>query len=145
MKKVRFGAGKYNGFGGKVGDKPEFAGETIEEALIREGKEEFGITIEDFENRGSVDFVFPKNPDWGQLVHIFVCKKWKGEPTESEEMKPGWFKLNEIPYEKMWDDDKYWLPRILAGETINANFDFNVEGKVTKYEIKTISKAPETK
>ncbi len=143
MKKVRFGAGKYNGFGGKVGDKPEFANETIEEALVREGEEEFGIIIKDFENRGFVDFVFPENPGWGQLVHVFVCKKWEGEPTESEEMRPEWFKVNEIPYDKMWEDDKYWLPKVLNGENIEAEFEFDKENKIVKQRVETVRRAVE--
>jgi len=32
---------------------------------------------------------------------------------ETEEMKPEWFSIDEIPYDKMWDDDSYWMPRIL--------------------------------
>ena len=136
MKKRGFGEGKYNGFGGKVGDKEEFKNETIEEALVREGKEEFDIIIEKFEKMGEIFFIFPNNPDWDQVVHIFICRKWKGEPTESEEMRPEWFKLAEIPYEKMWDDDKYWLPKVLEGQKIKANFAFDDDGKVIKQKIK---------
>jgi len=32
---------------------------------------------------------------------------------ESEEIKPFWFDLENIPYKKMWEFDKHWLPRIL--------------------------------
>jgi hypothetical protein len=28
-------------------------------------------------------------------------------------MKPYWFLLNEIPYDKMWEDDKIWLKEVL--------------------------------
>jgi hypothetical protein len=28
-------------------------------------------------------------------------------------MKPEWFSIDEIPFDKMWEDDKYWMPRIL--------------------------------
>ena|SRR5258708_4306860 len=136
MKKRGFGEGKYNGFGGKVGDKEEFKNETIEEALVREGKEEFDIIIEKFEKMGEIFFIFPNNPDWDQVVHAFICRKWKGEPTESEEMRPEWFKLAEIPYSEMWDDDKYWLPKVLEGQKIKANFAFDDDGKVIKQKIK---------
>ena len=145
LKKVRFGAGKHNGFGGKVGDKDEFKGETVEEALVREGQEEFGITIEDYKKVGVITFVVPHNPDWDQVVHVYTATKWDREPTESEEMKPIWFKLNEIPYELMWDDDQYWLPRVLGGEVIEARFEFDDKDKVYKHEIRTVKATPERK
>jgi hypothetical protein len=28
-------------------------------------------------------------------------------------MKPEWFDIEKIPYDKMWDDDIIWLPRVL--------------------------------
>lgn len=138
LKKVRFGAGKYNGFGGKVGDKPEFEDETIEEALVREGKEELDITIKDYKKAGEIAFVFPDKAEWGQIVHVFICKGWEGEAKESEEMRPEWFKLTEIPYEKMWDDDKYWLPKVLDGDFVRAKFKFNNEGEVISHEIRVL-------
>lgn len=138
MKKRGFGVGKYNGFGGKVGDKEEFKNETIEQALVREGQEELEIVINDFEKRGVITFKFPLNPEWEeQVVHVFTSRNWKGEPKESEEMRPEWFKLSEIPYERMWDDDKYWLPRILEGENIEAEFEFDKKGEVAKHNVRT--------
>lgn len=142
FKKVRFGAGKFNGFGGKVGDKPEFRDESVEEALIREGQEEFDITIKDYEKRGELTFIVPEKPEWDQIVHVFICTKWEGIPKESEEIRPEWVKLDKIPYDKMWDDDKYWLPKVLSGENITGHFVFSVEGKVLKQEIK-LNKSPE--
>jgi 8-oxo-dGTP pyrophosphatase MutT (NUDIX family) len=145
MKKRGFGVNKYNGFGGKVGDKEEFKNESIEEALMREGQEEFGITIQGFERRAEMLFTFPSKPEWDQVVYIFICRKWKGDPQESEEMKPEWFKLDKIPYEKMWDDDKYWLPRILKGEVITAEFQFSDNGKVMHHEIRSVGRKIERK
>lgn len=134
MKKRGFGEGKYNGFGGKVGDKEEFEGESVEESLKREAWEEFGIEITNFEKMGEISFLFPDKPDWDQKVFVFICSKWNGIAKESEEMKPFWFNLDQIPYEKMWDDDKYWLPRVLNGEKIRAEFAFDEHGKVLKHK-----------
>lgn len=53
MKKRGFGAGRWNGFGGKVRD-----GETIEEAARREMEEEAGIQPSTFERVGVIDFEF---------------------------------------------------------------------------------------
>ena len=50
------------------------------------------------------------------MVHIYTTEVWNGEPVESEEMKPYWYKVEDIPYDRMWEDDKYWLPKVLNGE-----------------------------
>ncbi len=138
LKKRGFGVNKYNGFGGKVGDKPEFKDETVEKSAEREGQEEFGITIKSLQKVGEICFNFPQNEGWGQIVHVFLCTNWEGNPQESEEMKPVWFKISDIPYGQMWDDDKYWLPKVLNGKKIKASFEFDKEGTVTKQEIQVI-------
>ena len=66
--------------------------------------------------------------DWDRFVSVFVSERWEGKPAESEEMAPEWFALDKIPYEKMWVDDTFWLPQVLAGKTINAAFHFSNDG-----------------
>ena len=101
MKKRGHGEGKWNGFGGKVEE-----GETIEEAARRETKEEVGIEVLKMRKLGILEFEY--QDDSGNMeVHIFYAKEFKGNPTESEEMKPRWFDVDEIPYNQMWADDKY--------------------------------------
>lgn len=126
MKKRGFGVGKWNHCGGKVQD-----GETILQAAVREIKEEIGILVSenDADRIGHVDFYFKDKPEWNQKMHIFLIKNWTGEPVESEELKPRWFSLNEIPYDNMWADDKHWLPMVLAGKKLEGRFDFINEGK----------------
>ena len=108
MKKRWFGAGWYNGVGGKV-EKWE----TIQQAMIREAKEEISIDILDLEYIWVLNFYFDENQDWNQSVYVYFIKKYNWEIQESEEMKPYWFSLKEIPYDKMWEDDKIWLKWVL--------------------------------
>jgi 23S rRNA (cytosine1962-C5)-methyltransferase len=132
-KKTGFGKGKYTGFGGKV--EP---GESVIAAARRELAEETGIhvPIENLLPIGVLTFVFPKQPGWDQEVHVFRLDSWHGEPLESEEMKPDWFNIDEIPYDRMWDDGRYWLPAILAGKTYTARFTFRDDNAtVEKVEI----------
>ncbi|HUW72116.1 MAG TPA: hypothetical protein VMV66_02950 [Candidatus Humimicrobiaceae bacterium] len=53
-------------------------------------------------------------------------------------MKPKWFKIDEIPFNQMWPDDKFWLPRILRGEKLKGKFVFNQGELIDSYKIKTI-------
>jgi len=92
MKKRGFGAGRWNGFGGKLHE-----GETIEEAAKREVLEETGLTVEELSKRGVVDFEFENDPTILE-VHIFRIEKYAGEPAETEEMRPQWFTVDEIPF-----------------------------------------------
>jgi len=131
MKKRGFGIGKWNGVGGKVEN-----GEEIINAVIRETKEEIGVLAKEPKQVGILHFKFPYKPEWDQDVHLFLVKNWQGEPKESEEMAPSWFAFNEIPYSKMWDDDKFWLPRILSGEKIEADFIFKDGEIISQHNIR---------
>jgi 8-oxo-dGTP diphosphatase len=121
MKNRGFGKDKYNGFGGKVE-----TGETIENAAARELREECGIvvTLDDLTRAAHLEFFFPAQPDWNQAVHVFLAKRWRGEPVASCEMTPAWFSTEALPYERMWMDDPYWLPLVLHGEYVEATFTF---------------------
>ncbi len=119
LKKAGFGAGKYNGLGGKIQ-----AGETVESAAIREVEEEAGVKISEMQDVGRLTFLFPARPEWNQVVHVFLARSWKGEPAESNEMKPAWFSASQIPFERMWQDDSHWLPLVLGGARVRASFTF---------------------
>lgn len=129
MKKRGHGEGKWNGFGGKVEKR-----ETIEEGAIREMKEESGIEILKMNKLGVIQFEY--QDDSGNMeVHVFNVKEFKGSPAESEEMKPKWFFVNEIPYGQMWPDDRYWLPIFMDGKSFQGKFVFNKSNEIINYYI----------
>lgn len=133
MKKRGFGAGFYNGPGGKP-DK----GESIENAAIREVKEEIDVDIQlsDLEKVAVLHFYFSEDKkDWDQDVHVFILRKWKGSPKESEEMKPEWFQEKDFPYDQMWEDDPDWMPEVLSGKKIEAWFVFDNNQKISNKKI----------
>ncbi len=132
MKKRGFGVGRWNGVGGKLQE-----GEEIRDAAVREAEEEISVKI-DTKNLvpvASLDFTFPHKPDFDQQVHVYFVTEWEGEPTESEEMKPQWFDVGAIPYSEMWSDDILWLPLVLEGERIKAQFTFDENDTVTGHHI----------
>ena len=136
VKKRGFGVGKLNGIGGKV-DK----GESIVEAAVRELKEEVGVTadLKHLESIGDIKFYFKNKSDWDQHMHIFFVKNWEGEPAESEEMKPEWHKQQNIPFDRMWSDDRHWIPLVLSGKKIKGEFYFNEDdSNFDKFEIKEV-------
>jgi mutator protein MutT len=129
MKKRGFGAGRWNGVGGKIESN-----ETEEQALVRECQEEIGVTPLEYKKVAIHDFRFP-NGESDMIVHAYTCTKWDGEPVETEEMAPRWFKTSQIPYNKMWADDKYWVPLVLAGKKLQTTFTFDSEDNMLAYEI----------
>ena len=133
MKKKGFVAGKWNGFGGKVNEN-----EGIEDAAIREMREESGVAINSAEKLAELIFVFPHKKEWDQTVHVFVADEWSGEIMESDEMHPEWFDFSEIPFDRMWADDSYWLPLVLQNKNIKARFVFKEDNEtIERHEILT--------
>ncbi len=132
MKKRGFGKGWYNGFGGKVESNESFEG-----ALIRECQEEIKVTPIEFEHMA--DLGYYDNDKLGFFVKMYFITKWHGEPKESDEMKPEWFQKEDIPYNKMWEDDKYWFPEVLKIQKLIGHFWFKDlfedEKTMIKYEI----------
>ena len=134
-KKKGFGEGKYNGVGGKLEE-----GESVEEALIRETKEEINITPLDYEKVGVVSFDEDYKGKRSRLeFHLYTCSKWEGDLKETEEMEPHWFNIKEIPYDEMFPDDKYWLPYLLEGHKFNAYFNFDDDWNIIDKQIDIIS------
>lgn len=133
MKKRGFGAGKYNGFGGK----PE-QDETLEQTIARELKEEVGLIAkpEDFIKYGIINYFFPHKPDWNQQVHAYLLKQYEGEEFESEEMRPSWFNMNHIPYERMWKSDKIWLPLLLDKVNLVSSVIYDENNSVKKIKLR---------
>ena len=121
LKKAGFGTGKWVGLGGHIeeGEKPE-------RAAVREVEEESGLLVpaDSLQHMASIEFRFPARPEWDQTAEVFVTSVYQGEALESDEVAPLWFGEHELPLSKMWDDAKYWLPLVLAGQHVDVLITF---------------------
>lgn len=109
--------------------------------MIRETEEEINVTPTKYEKVGLMEFDEYYIGNKQNLVfHLYIAYEWVGDPTESEEMSPKWFKIDDIPYDNMFPDDKYWLPLILDGKKIKAYFEFDEEWNLLNKKIEDLDK-----
>lgn len=88
--------------------------------------------------KGIINFTL-RIEDKNVQMHAFLVYEWEREPVETEEMKPQWFKIQDVPYNQMWKSDSEWLPMMLDGKKFLATYTYEREGgKVEEREIKEI-------
>ncbi|MDO8600011.1 MAG: NUDIX domain-containing protein [bacterium] len=110
------GAHTLNGPGGKCKK-----GESPVQCVVRETKEEIGITLfpQHLEETALITFFAGGIPDF--KVHIFRTSVFAGSPVETADMIPGWHDINDLPTHRMLESDKEWLPKVIRGEKFRAN------------------------
>ncbi len=98
---------KWIGVGGKF--EP---GETPEECLLREVKEETGLTLTSYKFRGIITFI---SDEWGvEYMHLFTADAYEGELPEQamrdcDEGELVWVPKTEIKQLHLWEGDKIFL------------------------------------
>jgi ADP-ribose pyrophosphatase YjhB (NUDIX family) len=120
-KKRGVGAGLYNGPGGTVE-----AGETVRKAAVRETVEEVRAEPRGVAYAGELDFRFGDEPF--TYVYVYRATGLAGTPEETAEADPEWFEVESVPYDEMWEDDRHWLPQVLAGRSVAGTFRFDADG-----------------
>ena len=99
---------KWIGVGGKFE-----ACESPEDCLIREVKEETGLTLTDYRYRGLVTFV---SDEWGtEYMHLFTAAEYEGEIKECDEGNLEWVPKTRIEQLNLWEGDKIFF-RLLEEE-----------------------------
>ena len=83
-------AGLWEFPGGKV--EP---GEQPEQCLIRELKEELGITVRE-ECLAPLTFASHSYPDFHLLMPLYVCRRWEGIVTAQEQQALKWVRPGEL-------------------------------------------------
>jgi MOSC domain-containing protein YiiM/8-oxo-dGTP pyrophosphatase MutT (NUDIX family) len=115
-----WGGGKWNGPGGKL-----LPGEDPEEGAARELQEETGLRAGALDFRGVLRFRFGEEVAPGWVVYVFTCEDFSGPLRASREGVLRWYPVSDLPLEHMWEDDRAWLPQVLAGRRIWGEFRFD--------------------
>ena len=64
------------------------------------------------------------------------------QAIETDEAVPLWFEETDIPYHEMWEDDRLWIPHLLAGRCFSGRYVFD-EDRMVDAVLHTGSSAPE--
>lgn len=125
-------AGKWIGVGGHVEN-----GETPEECLLREVKEETGLTLTVYRLRGLVTFL--SDVCEPELMCVFTADAFDGELIECDEGELAWVEKSEVLGLPTWEGDRVFLERLLSGDErffsikLRYEADHLVEKKITDY------------
>jgi 8-oxo-dGTP diphosphatase len=120
----RWGGGWWNGPGGKLLD-----GEAPQDAAIREVLEETGLTVSPLTEHGTLDFSFGDEAEPSLRVHVYSTTTFSGELQANDEGQLDWIAEDALPYDRMWPDDRVWLPHVLAGRLFHGVFRLSEDHK----------------
>ena len=102
-------AGKWIGVGGHVEN-----GETPEECLLREVKEETGLVLTAYRLRGLVTFL--SDVCEPELMCVFTADAFDGEMIECDEGELAWVPKKDILNLHLWEGDHIFLRELLKNE-----------------------------
>lgn len=125
-------AGKWIGVGGHVEN-----GETPEECLLREVKEETGLVLTAYRLRGLVTFL--SDACEPELMCVFTADVFDGGLIECDEGELAWVEKSDVLALPTWEGDRVFLERLLSGDerffSIKLRYEGDklVEKKITDY------------
>lgn len=101
-------AGKWIGVGGKCKEN-----ESPEDCMLREVREETGLSVTQHRLRGVITFV---SDAWeGQYMYLFTASKWHGALTDCDEGELAWVERTDMLHLLLWEGDRIFLA-LLAEE-----------------------------
>ena len=112
---------KWIGVGGKFEE-----GESPEECILRETREETGLTLTEYRYRGLVTFVSDLWPT--EYMHLFTASTWEGTPIPCEEGELAWIKKSKLLSLPLWEGDKIFL-RLLDTDEPFFSLKLRYEGE----------------
>ncbi len=129
--------GKWNGLGGKF-----HLGETPEECVVREVKEESGLTIKNPFLHGILTFpAFKDEEDW--YVYVFVAHEFSGQLAHSKEGELRWINDHEVINLNLWEGDPIFLKWLDESRFFSAKFIYQ-NGRLVGHDVVFYDRAPST-
>lgn len=121
--------GKWNGLGGKL--EP---GESPDECVVREVREESGLTIEAPRLRGVLSFpAFKPGEDW--LVFVYTADRHAGTLGTCAEGDLEWIAAEKVAELPLWEGDRIFLPWLESGRFFSGKFTY-VDGRLAGHDVK---------
>ena len=120
-------AGKWNGLGGKF--EP---GESPEECILREVREESGLQIRNPKLHGLLMFPDFKGNDW--YVFVFTAREFNGELIDSPEGKLEWIPDEKLISLNLWASDQVFFPWLEKEGFFSAKFIYDGD-RMKSYEV----------
>lgn len=124
---------KWIGVGGKFEE-----GESPEECVIREVKEETGLILKNYQLRCIVTYV---STTWEtEYMYVFTSDEFEGDLIDCNEGELQWIDKDKVTQLKTWEGDKIFLEKIQKDNTFfTLKFNYNGE-KLVKYNLKEYTK-----
>ena len=116
--------GKWLGVGGKFQD-----GESPEDCILRECREETGLTLTEYRYRGLVTFVSNEAPT--EYMHLFTASAWTGNPPPCDEGELAWIQKSALRSLPLWEGDSIFLD-LLEQDTPFFSLKLRYEGDCLK-------------
>lgn len=86
-------------------------GESPEDCLLREVKEETGLTLTSYKFRGIVTFVFDEKP--AEYMCLFTADGFTGTLSSCNEGELAWIDKSKILELELWEGDRIFLKKLL--------------------------------
>lgn len=96
------------------------AGESPEDCLLREVKEETGLTLLSYKFRGIVTFVYDTNP--AEYMCLFTADSFCGEMISCNEGELKWIPKSDVLNLELWEGDKIFLKKLLQTQSSDSEF-----------------------
>ena len=111
---------KWIGIGGKFEEN-----ESPEDCMLREAREETGLTLTSWRYRGIVTFLSDR---WEtEYMHLFTADGYSGTLRQCDEGDLAWIKKSELLKLRLWEGDKIFL-RLLDSDEPFFSLKLKYEG-----------------